>query len=325
MQNTFGSRMLTLSRGFMHSRVFLTAIELGLFRALGTEQLDAPALAERIGADPRALEVLLNALVSMSLLEKREGRFCNAPLALQALEADGGSDFDAFIHAACLWEKWSELTNIVRGQRPKPPALRPGLARASALAMRQYAQGSADTFAQAIDASRSHHLLDIGGGVGTLALALAIRHPQLHALVFDSNAAALEIAKDEIAAKLLGERVATRLGDFMTDDLGSGYDLVLLSSVLCLLSERENRALLARVQEAMVPGGRIVIRDAILDPAGTAPPQFALFSVHMLVATDHGKAYTGEEIIGWLSDAGLTGVHHMPLQDARLVLAEKPG
>ena len=325
MRNDLGSRLLALSRSFMHSRVFLTAIELGIFRALGSDRLNADELAERVGAEPRALEILANALVSMSLLEKKEDRFGNVPFSLEEIAANDGTNFEAFLHAVHLWEQWSELTNIVRGTRAGHPLPQPELARAGALAMRQYAKASADALAQTIGGPGVHRLLDLGGGAGTFSIALAMSCPQLSAVVFDANPEALAMAREEIAARGLEERVTTRQGTFVEDELGHGFDLVLISSVMCLLGEDENRRLLARVRDALVPGGEVVIRDAILDPSATAPPQFALFSINMLVTTAHGKAYTHQEISTWLTDTGFTRIQRLPLQDARLIIARTLG
>jgi SAM-dependent methyltransferase len=322
MHNAMAGRFLALSRGFMHSRVFLTAIELGIFRTIGLDRLSAQDLADRVGAEPRALELVLNALVAMSLLEKTDGCFSNIPFCAEEIANHDGESFEAFRHAAYLWERWSDLTRIVF-QNPRT-APKTNLDRSGALTMRQYAEGSAHALAQTIGGPDVHRLLDIGGGPGTFSIALAKHFAQLHAVVFDANPQALDIAGKEVAASGLGERVKIRRGNFLDEDLGYGYDCVLLSSVICLLGEAENCRLLRRVRDALLPGGKIVIRDAILDPSGTSPPQFAFFSINMLVTTDKGKCYTHPEVCRWLEKAGFARIRRLPLQDARLIMAVKP-
>ena len=73
-------------RGFQESRAVLTALELDLFTAVG-EGAGAPEVAARLGADPRAAEMLLNALASLRLLVKREGVFHNSPAAARYFTA----------------------------------------------------------------------------------------------------------------------------------------------------------------------------------------------------------------------------------------------
>src|ERR1039457_2782127 len=65
-------------RALQESRALLTALELDLFTAVG-DGAGAVEVATRLGADPRATEMLLNALASLRLLVKREGVFHNSP------------------------------------------------------------------------------------------------------------------------------------------------------------------------------------------------------------------------------------------------------
>jgi (2Fe-2S) ferredoxin len=56
-------------RGFMESRAILTALELDHFTAVGEGSTAAEA-AKKAGANPRATEMLMNALVALGLLAK---------------------------------------------------------------------------------------------------------------------------------------------------------------------------------------------------------------------------------------------------------------
>jgi hypothetical protein len=47
-----------------------------------------------------------------------------------------------------------------------------------------------------------------------------------------------------------------------------------------------------------------VIRDFFLEPGKTAPKWVALFALNMLVGTQGGGCYTGEEYTAWLREAG---------------------
>ncbi len=67
-------------RGFMASRAVLTALELDVFTAVGNGGT-AQQIAGKIQCAVRATEMLLNALVSLKLLEKREGNYTNTPVA----------------------------------------------------------------------------------------------------------------------------------------------------------------------------------------------------------------------------------------------------
>lgn len=59
-----------------------------------------------------------------------------------------------------------------------------------------------------------------------------------------------------------------------------------------------------RSHDALVPGGRLVIRDHVMSPDRTTPRSGALFAINMLVGTDAGGTFTFDEISSWLLEAG---------------------
>ena len=73
-----------LIRGFMPSRIILTALELDLFTAVGKGGT-ALQVAGKIQGAVRATESLLNALVALKLLEKRNRVYTNSPVAARFL------------------------------------------------------------------------------------------------------------------------------------------------------------------------------------------------------------------------------------------------
>ena len=107
-------------RAFQESRILLSAIELDLFTAVSPP---APAgeVAARLGSEPRATEMLLNALVALGMLTKRDGVFHNTPVAARYF-VQGSPDCarPAMMHIVHLWDTWSNLTKRVRPDAVKP-------------------------------------------------------------------------------------------------------------------------------------------------------------------------------------------------------------
>jgi SAM-dependent methyltransferase len=159
---------------------------------------------------------------------------------------------------------------------------------------------------------------------GAYSIAFARASTALRAEILDLPAV-LPIAAGHVAEAGLADRVTTRAGDLRTDDLGSGYDLVLLSSICHMLGPDGNRDLLSRVARALAPGGRVAVSDFILDEDGTGPRQAVLFSINMLVGTPSGRSYRESEYAAWLGAAGFVGVERRRLPGpAHLVLGRKP-
>jgi predicted O-methyltransferase YrrM len=165
---------------------------------------------------------------------------------------------------------------------------------------------------KAVPAEGAKRLLDVGGGSGAYAIAFARANPALQAVVFDL-ATVVPIAAQQIAEAGLGDRVATRVGDLRTEALGSGYDLLLLSAICHMLDADENRDLLRRAFQALIPGGRLVIQDHVMTADKTSPRAGALFAINMLVGTAAGATYSEDEYTRWLRLAGFTSVRRISL------------
>jgi predicted O-methyltransferase YrrM len=297
----------TIMRGFQESRVLLTAVELDLFTAVGAGATPAQA-SSRLGTDLRATGTLLNALVAAAALAKEGEVFHNTPETARYLVA-GSPEYarPALMHTVHMFRSWATLTDCVRSGTSVIP---PGVDRrdeewtASFIAaMHRGAQGTAAQMVRAVGVKGVRRLLDVGGGSGAYSIAFAKASPSLRAEVFDLETV-LPIARKHIDEAGVGERVSTRAGDLRTDEFGEGYDLVLLSSICHMLDPEENQDLIRRCYSALTPGGRVVIRDFIVEPDRTAPKFAALFAINMLVGTKSGSTYTEAEYRSWIANAG---------------------
>jgi len=300
-------------RAFQESRVILTALELDLFTAVG-DGARANEIAAAVQADPRATGMLLHALVSLGLLTKQAGMFRCTPAAARYFDARSPvSARMAMLHFAGMWKRWSTLTQAVR----TGSAVQEGAPEGQALwteafiaAMHYNAAERAPLVARAAGPAR--RLLDVGGGSGAYSIAFAQAFPELTADILD-RPEVLAIAHRHIEAAGLGARVRTRPGDLTAADLGSGYDTVLVSAICHMLSPGQNLDLLRRCRKALLPGGRVVIQDFILNPDKTGPRSAALFSLNMLVATESGASYSEEEYRVWLREAGFASARRVNL------------
>jgi predicted O-methyltransferase YrrM len=303
-------------RAFQESRIILSAVELDVFTAAG-QGSTAPQVAERIGADPRATAMLLNALVAIGLLTKSGESFGNTALTVRTLVAGGAEDSRAaLLHQASLWRSWSTLTDSLRagtavGYRAMSDRDEQWTVPFMA-AMHRNAAERAPSLVRAVGAEDVGAMLDVGGGSGAYAMAFAQANPALRAHILDLETV-VPIARQHIERAGLSDRVEARAGDLRRDALGERYDLVLVSAVCHMLGPDENRDLLRRCHAATVQGGRIAVHDFILDPDRTAPAAAALFSLNMLVGTPQGSNYTEAEYRAWLTEAGYQDVRRIRL------------
>ncbi len=301
------------------SRTLLTAIELDVFETIG-DGATAQETAARLNADPRALEMLLNAAVALGALNKRDGVFSNTPESERWLR---GESRLALMHMVRLWPRWSALTDCVR---TGTPATSTGERDTQAFiaAMHQNAAARAPLVVQAVNAQPVRRMLDIGGGSGVYSIAFANANPTLRADILDLPDVK-PLALRYITEAGLTDRVSVREGDLRTSDYGKGYDLVFVSAICHMLSPEENLAMLRKAREALAPEGRVVIQDFILEDDKTQPTHAALFSLNMLVGTERGSSYSVAEYTNWLCETGFQAMRRVALPGpTNLVIARRP-
>jgi len=339
-------RIDAMAAGFQEAQVVLTAARLGVVEVLEAAggPLGVDELAERLGADHRGVRILCDALSSLGILERRAAddggvRYRPTPDAREALLPEAPrSKLAMLLHRARLYERWAKLADAVVTGAPVPDdAIDPRLdssARSFAHAMADVARDSAIKTADALERAGAldgvRTLLDVGGGPGHYAVELARRLPGARATVLD-RAETLVVTRETIAAAGLDGRVTTRPGDAYQDDLADGrsggegpYDLIFTSNMVHIYPPEANRRLVQSAADALAPGGRLALKDFLLDPDRTGPPGAALFAVNMLVSTEGGDCYTLEEVADWCRGAGLVPEEPVRITEkSRIALARK--
>src|SRR4030042_3906238 len=288
-----------IARSFRECRLLLTGIELNLFSLAASTPLSAEEIAGELKGDPRATTILLDALSALGFLEKNENRYRTVPSLVPLLsESESTSILPGLLHTAHLWHAGPQLTKIVfRGG----PAGREDSGftndRLSAFigAMHVGAAGAADGIVAGISPGPAKVFIDIGGGSGTYTMAFLKASPEMKATLFDLPPV-IEMARKRITEAGMQDRVTLVPGDFYKDALPTGHDLALLSAIIHQNSPEQNRALYQKIFLALDPGGRIIIRDHVMEPDRTKPVSGAIFAVNMLVYTPGGGTYIFEEI-----------------------------
>jgi len=304
--------ILETARGFMVSRVLLSGAELDIFSLLARESLTAKQIAVAKKADLRAVTILLDALSALGFLVKREGRYQTEPSAAALLSAEAqDSILPMVLHMGTVWRNWSRITDIVLGEA------KPGMEKDGALAdaniapfigaMHVIASKMAPKVVAAIDPGSARHLIDVGGGSGTYALAFLSAASEMKATLFDLPPV-IEMARERAQAAGLAHRVNLVPGDFYRDELPGGHDLAILSAIIHQNSPEQNKTLFGKIFRCLDPGGRIVVRDHVMSPDRTEPLEGALFAVNMLAGTADGTTYTFDEIEAGLAAAGFTRI-----------------
>ncbi len=302
-------RLTGQARAFQGAVVLCAAAEHEIFELLAGGALTPAQVASKKGLDERATGIVLHALAGMRLLEKEpDGRFSLAGDAAELLTR--GKPYyqgDIIRHTGHLIKRWAQLPEVLRTGRPAEGA-RPlddsRQRRDFILGMSNIARLSASKIAALLNLEGTRHMLDLGGGPGTYAIAFCELVPGMRATIFDLPEVIDEITCGQIENAGLSGRIGCLRGDYLKDDLGAGYDLILISNIIHSLDEAGCRELIRRSREALIPGGRIIVKDFLLEEDMVDPPFASMFAVNMLVGTEGGRCYSVDEVRRWLSDLG---------------------
>ncbi len=299
------AELMRLANAFSESQTLLTANNLDVFTVIGSAGRTADEVARRCKADPEGMFLLLNALVGLGLLTLRKERYYNTLLARRHLDRRSPEAISNLLWLlGHHWKDWTDIPNALRHGRPgwDPITETPEFRRRFSLALHERSIMLAEpTVATFRLPPKTRRFLDLGGGSGSYAIALAKRYLRAQGVVLDQT---VTVARQLIRRHCLQDRLQARQGSLFTADLGSGYDAVFMANVIHDFNEKENRTLLKRVRDALCPGGKVFIVEFFLDDSLTRPAKASVFSVMMYKFTAGGRCYGWRETEGWLKELG---------------------
>ncbi len=131
--------------------------------------------------------------------------------------------------------------------------------------MTRTAKQTIDCILDHFNFKKINSFLDVGGGDGTMACTFATAYPHLKATVYNLPHSA-ELAKNNIAAKDLSDRVSVFAGNFIQDDaFPLGFDLILFARVLMDWGASTSRKLLRMAYQALPKEGLVAICEIFQD------------------------------------------------------------
>ena len=312
---------------YWETKILLTAVKLDLFSTIDAKPKTAAEAAQRIGADTRTLELLLNALVATGVLTKDGDRYANTAVAQAHLvkTSPGYIGHLLILHDA-EWSNWGRLEETIKtGRSPVTKHVfetDPELGANVLAVLHRIGEQSGPALAKRLALGEARTMLDLGGGAGTNAIAFCTVYPTLKATVFDLPQT-LRVTERTVKQAGLEDRITFAAGNFTKDSLGGSYDVVLMSDILHYQDDEMNAALVKKVHGHVNPGGRLVIKDRFLDETGTGPAWTTAFAVHILVNTEKGRCYRTADAMRWMAEAGFGNVAE--LERTAVVQGSKPG
>jgi ubiquinone/menaquinone biosynthesis C-methylase UbiE len=193
----------------------------------------------------------------------------NSPFVQALFEPQGRGgyfyrDFLRYWHRSAA----HEIVDVLRGlpvveSVPYPPKTMEDTALLHAW-MKHTAQETFAKIHKHVNFGKARRLLDVAGGDGTMATHIVTRYPKIQVTVFNLPAAAY-LARQQVTGAGLTDRVCVVEGDFFTDKLPDGFDMLMFSRVLADWPQDVCRTLLAKAHDALSPGGTLLICEPLAD------------------------------------------------------------
>jgi hypothetical protein len=321
---TANAGLVEMAMAYSRSRVLCAAVRLGVADALGDEVRSVGFLAEACQADTDALYRLLRALASIGVTEETTPEHFQLTPFGQPLRRDAPqSVWPAIIFwADLLADDWSLLTDCVRTGKPASQVRDPKIPsrwsqEPEGHAIFRAVMGTAPAenyapIAEAWDFSHAKVVADLGGGGGSLILAVLALYPHLRGMLVD-----LEPSVDAARSRFAEEDPSSRC-DLIAADLmqsvPAGADVYMLKHVLHGRRDAEAVTILKNCRAVIPQKGSLLVIEFILPPlVSHADPQLEshLMSDLNMLAVTGGKERSEREWKTLLEAAGftLTGVY----------------
>lgn len=311
--------------GHIFFQTLSAAVELDLFSLLARQRrMTRSEIAECLGLEEKPARILLLGCTALGLLKKRGASYSNSRLAERYLARGMRGNIIPIVewqhhinyramHAFAASLKANRNVGLEEFEGHERTlyerlARRPELEAIFQSAMEMISAQANTILATHVDLSHVRCLVDVGGGNGTNIIALARRYPGLRAMVFDSPSVC-RIARENIRAAALEERLGAVEGDCFRDPFPPGVDCLLFAHFFTIWSEEKNRMLLKKSFDALGPGGSVIIFNMMQSDDETGPLSAAMGSPYFLtIATGEGMLYTRREYETWMKEAGFAEV-----------------
>ena len=331
-----GQELFELVQGFVQSQALLALVELQILERLRAGPATPGDLGLACGVAPERMQILLQAGAAMKLLRRRGARYGLARKGAALLGVPGLRTM--IRHHRAFYRDLEDPVALLRGPEQTELSrfwpyvigarggIDPGTAQTYSDLMAQ-SQGlvAEDTLRQ-ISLRGVTRLMDVGGGTGAFLGAVARRYPRLRLTLFDLPDV-IATAPARLEKVGLQDRVDCAAGSFRDDPLPSGADAISLIRVLYDHSDETVRALLAKVHDALPPGGRLIISESMSGghrPERSGDIYFAFYTMAMQT----GRTRSAAEIRALCSEAGFTRIRSpRPLRPfvTSVLTAVKPG
>lgn len=324
-----------IARGYQVAQVLFTSINHGLFNYL-TEAKTAEELSAEMQTNSNITKKLLNALIELGLISKKDEKYINTELA-QVYLVKGSLFYQGnLINLIAQGNNvWSNLGNTLKGMNAPAQTNKKresAFDRSFILAMAEGGmRGPLQKTIRAIskfdEFKKAKRLLDFGGGHGLYAISLAQENPNIEATIFDLPPVT-QVAEDFIKQYDMQDRVHVLAGDYAKDDLGGKYDIIFASDTL--YQPREALQIpLKKIYNALNNSGLVILKHWIANEDGTGRHTVVFWDLWLSLLEYPHYVYTKNEYEELLKEQNFSEIGVIdistPFDPSVIIIGKKEG
>jgi ubiquinone/menaquinone biosynthesis C-methylase UbiE len=298
------------------------AIELDVFAPIKDGQTTASAIAKKLKLDEKGVALILDGLVGMQVLEKKNENYSLTDVAeLYLLKSSPLflGEFFEFGRGPGA-EAWKSLGEVIRTGKPKQEVNKEETAEkffpslAAALFPLNYTTAAMVADELKIDKlPGAPRALDVAAGSAVWSIPMAEKCSSLKVDALDFPVV-LKVAERFTKKYGVQDRYQYLSGDWRGVTLEpNSYDLVILGHILHSEGLSASKTLLDKLCKAMKAGGRIVIAEFMPNEHRTGPLFPLLFAINMYLQTSDGCVFSVAELKNLLESYGFHEVKRLDL------------
>jgi hypothetical protein len=283
---------------------------IGVFKELYNRQDTAEGLAARMGFDKRCGWILLEALVEMGYLKKKNDMYSVPDDVFDRLVDEKGDAYEGDFWQFLLYliNPWKSLEYVLQNGKPDETSYKD-------FSMRDFIMGMDSPWKKSIApeiadiclkyCSHAKSFIDVGGAPGTIAREFAGRG--IRSVVYDLPEA-VDVTRDELSKVKNIEIVP---GDATKSIPGGNYDIAFLGNLCHGQSPEDNAGIIRMCYERLNKKGIIVIFENLRGESYLG----ATLALHMITQSPHGNIYSRDEYAGWLKSSGFKDIRVEKISD----------
>ena len=321
--------------GFMASKAMFAGLHLDVFTHLAAGPKTCENLSEIVGVPANRIITLMNALNGVGLVELNGNLYANSLGAEAFLSRESKYDFGDYLRFQIdqqMYPFLGQLNEVLDGSLSSDAVdsyqhwmSNPEQAALYSNAQHSGSLGPGRTIARMVDLSGAKSLLDVAGGTGAMTIRLLEANPDLTSTIIDFPNVS-EIGWRFITEANMTNRVRYIPSNALNVEWPSEQDALLMSYLFSGVPGEEVPRLVQYAFDSLVPGGKFLVHDFMVNDDRTGPVLAALWQLQHMAFTPDAHSVTAGWLKAEMKKAGFIDIQDIQVIQGltQLVQARKP-